>query len=155
MGHVEKFLTERNGLRMRLKPVITQRCGAQFGYHITYGKTAVGELRVQEDANGDNRMMVLDLGGVESLPRTAEDVQESLSARGYYLIDLTDVEHVVEYVNSYGVRVYRDPHEPARFRMEFVNGPRRGQIFEVDVRDDGVPVADIPEDWQPMTGMAF
>jgi hypothetical protein len=131
----------------------TERCETVFGYHIVSGGENVGELRVQEDEEGRNRALVLDIQGVESLPDTVEGVQERLAARGFQLDELSDVEEMLRYVNSYGVRVYRHPDESAMFRMEFVNGPRRGEIVEVDVRTDGKKTTDIPDDWIPMSRM--
>src|SRR5688500_7656952 len=121
--------------------VTTREFLAGFGCDIvTDVGVVVGKLFVQGDEVG-NRTLVLYIQGAESHPDTAQDVREQLAGRGFHLADMSYVESLVSYAHSYGVRVSRDPDEAARFRMEFVSGPRRGEIVEVDVRTDGTKVS--------------
>jgi hypothetical protein len=125
-------------------------CPEEFGFHlVTDSGDMVGDLRIQEEKDGDTSF-ILDIGGIESIVESAEEVQEQLAARGFELVDLADAEKVAQAAKSYGVRVWRDPNESARFRMKFVSGKRNGWIVEVDVRADGTPAKEIPDNWLPM-----
>lgn len=132
--------------------VTTQGMPDGFGCLIASDDDTVAELRVFHDEEGE-RTLILDILGDTSSPGSAGEVLERLAYVGYRLEDLSDVEELVRYAKAYGVRVYRHPDESARFRMEFVSGEFRGQVVEIDVRTDGTKVTEIPDDWQPMTGM--
>jgi hypothetical protein len=121
-----------------------------FGFHlVTDDGTEVGTLRV--DSNEESgRSFVVDVKGIESIVKTAVEAQEKLAAHGFQLDDLTDAEKVARFAGRYGVVVSRDPDESARFRVRFVNGPRAGEVVEVDVRTDGVKADKIPDDWYTM-----